>query len=104
MEFQSPRTTRETRSSQSSRSRLLQHDHVLELRGPRSLTHAAAPAPHGEPRVASGEGTEEADGVFGLDYLRKHTNTSWMLQQRPLVERLQVERLCRGEDLRVSSL
>lgn len=40
--------------------------------------------------------------VLGLDYLRRHANTSWMLERRPLVERLQVERLCRGEDLRVS--
>lgn len=82
---------------------MLQHDHVLGLRGPRSLTHAAAPTPYGRPQKALSAGDEKADVVLGVDYLRMHANTSWMLERRPLLERLQVERLCRGEDLRVSA-
>ncbi|XP_050693506.1 prolyl 4-hydroxylase subunit alpha-1-like [Eriocheir sinensis] len=76
------------------------HDHVLALRGPRTLTHATAPTPHGSPREEHGAGAEEAGVVLGVDYLRRHANASWMLERRPLLERLQVERLCRGEDLR----
>lgn len=82
---------------------MLQHDHVLALRGPRTLTHATAPTPHGRPREERGAGAEEAGVVLGVEYLRRHANASWMLERRPLLERLQVERLCRGEDLRVSA-
>ncbi|KAG7160175.1 Prolyl 4-hydroxylase subunit alpha-1-like 2 [Homarus americanus] len=78
------------------------HDHVLEIRGRRSLTHATAPTPYRDERGRVGHLDEDDDVVVGVQYLKLHGNKTWMLQERPLVEQRQVERLCRGEDLRTS--
>lgn len=45
---------------------------------------------------------EKEEVVVGVQYLKLHGNKTWMMQQRPLVEQLQIEQLCRGQDLRVS--
>ncbi|KAK4324754.1 hypothetical protein Pmani_004641 [Petrolisthes manimaculis] len=159
------------------------HNHVLEMRGPRSLNHATASTPYGnhgggvldrggvsdgeelkkqrmqgeirsqtkqkkktkqghimmednkqceeeewkerrihksnrkgekhmgvkerEGHVAKEEENKEevrVDVVLGVEYLKRHGNKTWMVDERPLVERLQMERLCRGEELRSSSV
>ncbi|XP_071522950.1 prolyl 4-hydroxylase subunit alpha-3-like isoform X2 [Panulirus ornatus] len=79
------------------------HDHVLEMRGPRSLTHATAPTPYGGGQLENG-GRAGWDGgaVVGVEYLKLHGNKTWMLQERPLVEQQQIEQLCRGRDLRTT--
>nr|XP_053626496.1 LOW QUALITY PROTEIN: prolyl 4-hydroxylase subunit alpha-3-like [Cherax quadricarinatus] len=79
-----------------------QHDHVLEIRGPRSLTHVTAPTPYEHQRESLSYVKEEEGVVVGVQYLKLHGNKTWMLQQRPLVELHQVERLCRGGDLRTN--
>ncbi|MPC27472.1 Prolyl 4-hydroxylase subunit alpha-2 [Portunus trituberculatus] len=76
------------------------HDHVLEVNGPRSLVHVTATAPYGSLGETSHTEGVKASVVLGVDYLKRHTNATWMLERRPLVEQVQVERLCRGEDLR----
>ncbi|XP_069936006.1 prolyl 4-hydroxylase subunit alpha-3-like [Cherax quadricarinatus] len=78
------------------------HDHVLEIRGPRSLTHVTAPTPYEHQRESLSYVKEEEGVVVGVQYLKLHGNKTWMLQQRPLVELHQVERLCRGGDLRTN--
>ncbi|XP_042864066.1 prolyl 4-hydroxylase subunit alpha-1-like [Penaeus japonicus] len=78
------------------------HDHVLAMRGPRSLTHATAPRPYAKAR-ARGTATstsELSEVVVGTEFLKRHVNSTWMRNYRQLVELQQVERLCRGEDLR----
>ncbi|XP_063871395.1 prolyl 4-hydroxylase subunit alpha-2-like [Scylla paramamosain] len=76
------------------------HDHVLEVNGPRSLAHVTATTPYGGPKEASPSRVVKAPVVLGVEYLSRHANATWMLERRPLVEQVQVERLCRGEDLR----
>lgn len=79
-----------------------QHDHVLEVNGPRSFAHVTATAPYGSGMEVSPARDVKAAVVLGVDYLKRHANATWMLEGRPLVEQMQVERLCRGEDLRVN--
>nr|XP_045611043.1 prolyl 4-hydroxylase subunit alpha-3-like [Procambarus clarkii]XP_045611044.1 prolyl 4-hydroxylase subunit alpha-3-like [Procambarus clarkii] len=81
------------------------HDHVLEMRGPRSLTHITARTSYGlsQGRVHHlEEENAKEDVVVGVQYLKLHGNKTWMVQERPLVERRQVEMLCRGVELRTS--
>ncbi|XP_047482512.1 prolyl 4-hydroxylase subunit alpha-2-like [Penaeus chinensis] len=78
------------------------HDHVLDMRGPRSLTHATAPRPYAKAHARGSATTtpELSEVVIGTEFLKRHVNTTWMRSYRQLVELQQVERLCRGEDLR----
>ncbi|CAL4064430.1 unnamed protein product [Meganyctiphanes norvegica] len=82
------------------------HDHVLELRGERSLTHSTASRPlgtgvSGKLKISSDiQAKDSPDSIIGTHYLQLHTNETWMLKEKDIVEIKQTEKLCRGEDLR----
>ncbi|XP_064120188.1 prolyl 4-hydroxylase subunit alpha-2-like [Macrobrachium nipponense] len=82
------------------------HNHVLEVRGPRSLTHTTSRVRFETTRLEiqlrkrEKERQEKENVILSDQYLSRHDNKTWMLNHRALVELQQVERLCRGEDLR----
>ncbi|XP_064120189.1 prolyl 4-hydroxylase subunit alpha-2-like [Macrobrachium nipponense] len=82
------------------------HNHVLEVRGPRSLTHTTSHVRFETTRLEiqlrkrEKERQEKENVILSDQYLSRHDNKTWMLNHRALVELQQVERLCRGEDLR----
>ncbi|KAK7086465.1 hypothetical protein SK128_012590 [Halocaridina rubra] len=80
------------------------HNHVLNTQGPRSLTHTASVTPYGTSDNNRQLPLDDNQVIIGGEYLNLHDNKTWMLNQRALVEQQQVERLCRGDNLRPISV